>query len=224
MKQNLQEAILSIKNGDTVQGRKLLILVLESDNENEIAWLWMTKCLSDTEQKKECFRRVLEINPNNKNAQEGLRRLETLSQIQKNKPATKPIPANVPKKSIVTPKSIFVIMLTITALCLICLVGVTSLNQEEDTEITASKIYVMCKPYVENSLISPSTAEFPEYYKVDIGTLRGTSNTYVVNGYVDAQNSFGAKIRTHYSCAIKHKGGEWANRNNWSLIELDFAE
>ena len=88
MEQELQEAIVHIKNGDLERGRKMLIRVLELNSENEVAWLWMTKCLTDPKQKRKCFNRVLEINPDNKYAQDGLKRLDTLSELRTSQPTS----------------------------------------------------------------------------------------------------------------------------------------
>jgi uncharacterized membrane protein YvbJ len=53
---------------------------------------------------------------------------------------------------------------------------------------------------VQSELKSPSTASFPKYndsYVVDNG-----DGTYTVSSYVDAENSFGAEIRSDWSCTV----------------------
>lgn len=60
-------------------------------------------------------------------------------------------------------------------------------------------VLFVSKYCVQDHLKSPSTAEFPynsnHVYHVD-------SNRYVVNSYVDSQNSFGAMIRTRFVCTV----------------------
>jgi tetratricopeptide (TPR) repeat protein len=80
-KEPLQQAIAAIEAGDKEEGKRLLVDVLKQDEENETAWLWMSRCVDDQEVKRECLKRVLEINPENKLAAGGLSRLETLSKV-----------------------------------------------------------------------------------------------------------------------------------------------
>ncbi len=55
---------------------------------------------------------------------------------------------------------------------------------------------------VEERLKAPSTADFPfSYNGQDIKEIG--YNRFVVNSYVDAENSFGAKIRTYFSVTIR---------------------
>jgi len=61
----LQQAITAIKSGDKTTGRRFLAEVIKANPRNETAWLWMAMVLDDTQKKKKCFQRVLQINPNN---------------------------------------------------------------------------------------------------------------------------------------------------------------
>lgn len=63
--------------------------------------------------------------------------------------------------------------------------------------------YVACQQWVEEQLKAPSTAEFPTTSSVDISN-KGAQ--WTVNGYVDAQNGFGAMIRTDFTCTATHTG------------------
>jgi len=72
----LEQAASCIKAGDLENGKKLLVQVLQQNPSDENAWLWMSRCVPAVEQKKECFQRVLNINPYNPYAIEGLRRLD----------------------------------------------------------------------------------------------------------------------------------------------------
>jgi hypothetical protein len=74
----MRQAIDAIKAGDTELGQQLLIEVLEHDEDFEGAWLWMTRCVSDPEVERECFERVLAINPDNVHAIRGLQRMDGL--------------------------------------------------------------------------------------------------------------------------------------------------
>ncbi|MBN1813114.1 MAG: DUF4352 domain-containing protein [Anaerolineae bacterium] len=79
----LQQAVAAIKSGEKERGRQLLVEALEQDEGNEVAWLWMTRCAADRDVKRECFERVLAINPDNQHAIEGLKRLEIISRVER---------------------------------------------------------------------------------------------------------------------------------------------
>lgn len=67
--------------------------------------------------------------------------------------------------------------------------------------------YVMSQNFVRQHLIAPSTASFPSSGSVrDMGNCR-----YVVSGYVDAQNGFGAIIRTNFFIDMSYD----INSRNW---------
>jgi len=227
MEQLLREAISSIKSGNKTIGRQLLIRVLEEDDKNESAWLWLTQCVATLEQKRECFERVLEINPNNQHAKDGLMRLSTLTGIKtaQSTPTTSSRPEQSQKKS----SSGTRIILLLLSIILVCLCGVVVIglsdSDNESTGASPSRASIICEDIIESRLVAPSTAKFASYYEQQIWTLGKNSGTYEnayrVRGYVDAQNSFGALIRTYYTCDISYNGGEWTDLRNWTLLNLD---
>lgn len=66
--------------------------------------------------------------------------------------------------------------------------------------------YVVCQQFVEDRLKSPSSAEFGGPYSRVTQTV--STGRYKVSTYVDAQNSFGAMIRTDFICEVTHTSGE----------------
>ncbi len=69
--------------------------------------------------------------------------------------------------------------------------------------------------FVQKRLSSPSSAEFKSYSESDVTKLG--DNEYLVHGYVDAENAFGAKIRKKYVAKVLYSGDD-----TWSLVRLDF--
>lgn len=66
--------------------------------------------------------------------------------------------------------------------------------------------FVMCQEFVKDRLQTPSTARFP---LVREATIRSTgSNEWSVTSHVDAQNVFGAQVRTRWTCDIEYVGGD----------------
>ena len=138
MDEILAQAIAAIKVGDITVGKRLLYKILQENPGNESAWLWMSKCVSNPEQKRECFERVLEINLNNQHAIDGLKRLDTLSDIktpQSGTPKKQTTKISQNKKS-----SNNRILLLILAIIVICLCGVSiALISSDDENSGASR-------------------------------------------------------------------------------------
>lgn len=59
-----------------------------------------------------------------------------------------------------------------------------------------------CHGYVKDRLKAPTTAEFAEE---QVSGPR--DKVYVVTGYVDSQNGFGAMVRNSYECRARFSGG-----------------
>lgn len=73
--------------------------------------------------------------------------------------------------------------------------------------------YVMSQTFVKRALKSPSTAEFPrgEYKTQYMGECR-----HKIWGKVDAQNGFGAMIRSSYYVELKYNKDD----KNWYLLDI----
>jgi hypothetical protein len=84
-------------------------------------------------------------------------------------------------------------------------------KQEKESQLSA---YVMAQDFVSSKLKAPATAKFPTFSN-DFVTFLG-DNRYRISAYVDAQNSYGATIRTHFSCVVKDVGN-----NKWVLESME---
>lgn len=78
---------------------------------------------------------------------------------------------------------------------------------------------VLCKDAVKAGLRSPSTADFP--WTGDTISINGDQTEMVYESYVDAQNGFGATIRTNFTCTIRAVGGDKASLGNWKIQKLN---
>lgn len=68
---------------------------------------------------------------------------------------------------------------------------------------------------VEANLKSPSTAKFPLGTEEHVTKIN--DNTFKVNAYVDSENSFGAMIRTNFSCTV-----EFTGEDTYLVKDLEF--
>jgi len=81
-------------------------------------------------------------------------------------------------------------------------------NKKETREMVSKyDIYKFAKKSITATLKAPSTAKFPDYNDEGVNIVIADSTNIVVSGYVDAQNSFGAMLRSRYIVALSIKGG-----------------
>lgn len=72
-----------------------------------------------------------------------------------------------------------------------------AINAGDDSDYDSNTSYeaiAQCEAAIKDKLKAPSTADFSS-------TATG-SGTWTVVGTVDAENSFGAKVRTSYQCSV----------------------
>jgi hypothetical protein len=67
---------------------------------------------------------------------------------------------------------------------------------------TKIDVLVKAQTCVENNLKAPSTADFGFPDEEMVSQLN--DSTYYVTGFVDAQNSFGAMLRSNYECRVTY--------------------
>jgi tetratricopeptide (TPR) repeat protein len=68
----MRAAISAARNGLNEQARQLLLEVLEADQDQLQAWLWLSYIADDLADKEICFENVLALDPNHVTAQKGL--------------------------------------------------------------------------------------------------------------------------------------------------------
>ena len=68
----LDQAIVAVQEGRKAEARQLLESVLDADERNEKAWLWLGSVVDSDEERIICLENVLTINPNNEMARQGL--------------------------------------------------------------------------------------------------------------------------------------------------------
>ena len=80
----------------------------------------------------------------------------------------------------------------------------TKSDNSTNSKYSEDEIKLIIKMYVEDiikeKLKSPSTAKFPSLS--DWSIYEESYNTYSVSSYVDAENGFGAEIRTYFSLTV----------------------
>lgn len=86
-----------------------------------------------------------------------------------------------------------------------------------DREVSELTAFNVCKDFVRDRLKSPGSATFRNYFEDD-GEVRVTrsGNTFTVRSSVDAENSFGASLRSNFECVVRNTTGD-----TYRLVSLD---
>jgi len=74
--QMLYDGAVAVQQGDLERARELLLQVVEYDEENAEAWLWLSGAVEDLEDQQTALENVLALDPDNVYAQQGLRYLQ----------------------------------------------------------------------------------------------------------------------------------------------------
>jgi hypothetical protein len=98
----LNRAIAAAKAGRKVEARQLLEAVLDSDERNERAWLWLSGVVDSDEERSICLENVLSINPDNQAARRGLAMLRA-ARAAASAPPIRPLPSPGPVEAAVPP-------------------------------------------------------------------------------------------------------------------------
>ena len=78
--------------------------------------------------------------------------------------------------------------------------------------------YAACQDFVKERLGLSWIGKFPGgTYGINVRGS-GKYEVYHVQGYVDAQNAFGAQVRTDFTCNVHPKGSDW------QLVSLDMND
>jgi hypothetical protein len=71
----LKEGVAAARRGDRTTARRLLEQVIQEDDNNEMAWIWLASSVNTLRERRACLEKVLQINPDNARAREALREL-----------------------------------------------------------------------------------------------------------------------------------------------------
>lgn len=76
-RQLYEDAVRAIQdNDDVARGRKLLVESLRLDPDNDAAWVWLARAVTDHKKQVECLNRALNVNPDNAQAHDLLDQLD----------------------------------------------------------------------------------------------------------------------------------------------------
>lgn len=96
MSEKLEAGVEALKAGQRARAQELLIEVVEQDQENVAAWLWLSSAMDDPEERQICLENVLALDPDNELAQQGLALLAEQQAAAPPRPVPEPEPEAPP--------------------------------------------------------------------------------------------------------------------------------
>lgn len=91
MNELTQRGITALKSGDRATARKLLAGAIEQDENDIVAWLWLTATVDNDEDRIACLEQVLKIDPGNQVAERGLAQIQARRVRAETPPVESPI-------------------------------------------------------------------------------------------------------------------------------------
>lgn len=101
------------------------------------------------------------------------------------------------KKIDVKQSAIWIIIVSLIVFCIIRCSGTD--NQSG----SAAEAWYIAMEFAKKDLKAPATADFPSQFADGVKITDNGGGKYTIQGYVDAENSFGAKIRQHFIVEVE---------------------
>lgn len=110
------------------------------------------------------------------------------------------------------------LLLGVVVGCAAWLLGGSSDSKANKADLDKQTAVVMCQQFVGDRLKAPGSAKYSGVEDTKITPTSGTHGFKVV-GYVDSENSFGAKLRSDYTCVVRTTDGI-----EWTLSSLNILD
>lgn len=83
-----------------------------------------------------------------------------------------------------------------------------------------SGAWFAAEEFVLRAIKAPKTAEFEDGWREPATHIKDTGQgSYIVTGYVDSENSFGAKLRADFVVNVKRNGDGWLLEKPIQLVQ-----
>jgi hypothetical protein len=95
----LQDGVAALKAGRKADAKRILTQIVDTQEDNEEAWLWLSACVDTPEEQQICLENVIAINPNNQKARKGLEAISKRGTPKSAGTAAPPPPAPAPPQA-----------------------------------------------------------------------------------------------------------------------------
>ena len=80
-----------------------------------------------------------------------------------------------------------------------------------------SALIQVSKNIIQNRLLFPSAAKFPDRNEIKIKREKGDT-TFYISSYVDANDELGEMKRNNWTLHLWYRGGEFLNSGNYKVL------
>lgn len=101
-------------------------------------------------------------------------------------------------------------------IALLVFFAVLGSQSSDTTKGNPRDAYLVCQKFVRSRLKSPDSAKFPHSAHEDVRSIMIDENRFLASAYVDAQNVFGAMLRTRFTCEVT-----WTSGTSYHLERLE---
>ena len=101
------------------------------------------------------------------------------------------------------PGCLWVFGAILVLISVLCAVQITKPDKATPVYPSQDAKRVCQEQFIPDRLKAPSTAKFSEV------TVSSSGDVYTVTGKVDADNSFGARVRSGFTCIVRDTGKTW---------------
>lgn len=100
--------------------------------------------------------------------------------------------------------------IAILAVVLLFLVAGLVMDDDESESLDDQRYiaHAACAEFTRDALRAPATADFPEYDDRGV-SITNSGAEWTVRSFVDAENGFGANVRTAFTCVTRDTGDGW---------------
>lgn len=114
-----------------------------------------------------------------------------------------PTPGKPVKPKSKTPWWAYVIAVAVVAVIGICVARTNTKTEPTSEDKQADAKRACQEKFIPDRLKAPATAKYSGV------TVSGAAGQYTVAGAVDSQNSFGALVRSSFTCSVHLDGDQW---------------
>lgn len=174
---NLQNGITAFKSGKSEEARNYLIAAVKENPKDENAWGWLYQVANNDNERIECLKKIIAINPNNEKAK------QLLNQLLASPLTPTPVITDLPQQKQVNPpslsseqanssnnstrknnrKPLTYSIAIIVSLCVVCLVAALAINASTPSQLTTPS------PQVNNTSV-PEVSSTPIAIQTEILT------------------------------------------------------
>jgi hypothetical protein len=202
----MKEGIDAHAARDHAKAASLFAQALRHNRNNESAWLWLSTTLTNPGEQRYCYEQALAARPTSQVVQAKLAALSGVSAVVPSVLASA-LPTSSPVKYPLD-KIIIPVCILVSGL-FVLFYFYNAQYPAPPRSPDATDAWVDCKSFVQQNLKAPATAVFPASNAPGVAVAHLESKgRWGVLGYVDSQNSFGAMLRSGFTCEVSYSGNQ----------------